>query len=87
MAGPSHAGGAYWHCGSRPPTAVKANERLKRRSTVKLAPSRTVFRAYLGNSKVGTGGDILAVRIPWVSARRALSAARERLEMAWSGKK
>jgi hypothetical protein len=40
-----------------------------------LAPSRTVFRAYLGNSKVGTGGDILAVRIPWVSARRALSAA------------
>ena len=44
-----------------------------------------MFRAYLGNSKVGTGGDILAIRIPWVSARRGLSAAR--LETAWSGKK
>ena len=40
-----------------------------------LGTLRTVFRAYLGNSKVGTGGDILAIRIPWVSARRALSAA------------
>jgi hypothetical protein len=60
----------------------RKNQRLKRRSTVNAGTLGSVFRAYLGNSKVGTDGDILAIRIPWVSARRALSAA-PRLETAW----